>query len=55
MNYETLKTKTFMSGDKVLLKRGDIFYGPLIMSQTIVDNNMLTLSSYGDLKKECQF
>ena len=51
MNYETLKTKTFMSGDKVLLKRGDIFYGPLIMSQTIVDNNMLTLSSYGDLKK----
>ena len=51
MNYETLKTKTFMSGDKVLLKRGDTFYGPLIMRQTIVDNNMLTLSSYGDLKK----
>ena len=51
MNYETLKTKTFMSGDKVLLKRGDIFYGTLKIKQTIVDNTILTLSSYGDSKK----
>ena len=51
MNYETLKTKTFISGDKILFRRGDIFYGSLKIKQTIVDNNVLTLSAYGDTKK----
>ena len=51
MNYETLKTKKLISGDKVLFKRGDTFYGQLNLRQTIVDNNFLTLSSYGDPKK----
>ena len=51
MNYETLKSKAFISGDKILFKRGDIFYGNLNIKQTIVDNSILTLSSYGDTKK----
>ena len=51
MTYETFQTKTFISGDKILFRRGDIFYGTLEIRQTVVDNNVLTLSSYGDTKK----
>ena len=51
MNYETLKVKKIKSGDKILLKRGEIFYGQLKIMQTIVDNSISTLSSYGDSKK----
>ena len=51
MSYETLKTKKFISDDKILFKRGDIFQGRLKVRQTIVDNKALTLSSYGDKNK----
>ena len=52
MNYETLKKKKgFMTGEKILLKRGDVFYGNLFLKFNIVDNSVLTLSSYGDKKK----
>jgi hypothetical protein len=51
MNYETLNSKSFISGEKILLKRGDIFYGGLRIKQDIVDDTILTLSSYGDKKK----
>ena len=51
MNYETLKSMTFISGDKILFKRGDIFYGTFNIKHVIVDNNITTLSSYGDTKK----
>ena len=51
MNIETLKSKSFISGDKILFKRGDIFYGSLRIKFTIVDDTILTLSSYGDTKK----
>ena len=52
MNYDTLKSKAFMTGDKILFKRGDKFYGPLLIKYNIVDNNVLTLSCYGDKNKE---
>ena len=51
MNIETLRKKGFMTGEKILLKRGDIFYGNLFIKFNIVDNSVLTLSSYGDKKK----
>ena len=51
MNIETLKSKIFISGDKVLFKRGDIFYGPLKLNPIILDNTTFVLSSYGDTKK----
>ena len=46
-----MKTKKFISGVKILFKRGDIFYGSYTVRQTIVDNTFLTLSSYGDTNK----
>ena len=52
MNIETLKTKKFKSGDTILFKRGDTFFGPLNINPIIVDDTMLTLSAYGDSKKE---
>jgi len=57
MNIETLKSKIFMkskifiSGDKILFKRGDIFYGTLKIKPIILDNTTFVLSSYGDRKK----
>ena len=44
-----------MTGDTILFKRGDIFYRQLEPNPIIVDNNVLTLSSYGIQKKESQF
>ena len=51
MNIETLKKKIFISGDKILFKRGDVFYGPLDIKPIILDNTTFVLSSYGDIKK----
>ena len=51
MNFYTLNSKQFITGDKILFKRGDTFYGQLKLKNIIVDNNVLTLSSYGDQKK----
>ena len=42
----------FISGDKILFKRGDTFFGPLKLKPIIVDDTMFTLSAYGDSKKE---
>jgi hypothetical protein len=51
MDYETLKSMTFKSGDKILFKRGDIFYGSFELWHVIVDNSITTLSAYGDTQK----
>jgi hypothetical protein len=42
---------TFKSGDKILFKRGDIFYGSFELWHVIVDNSITTLSAYGDTQK----
>ena len=52
MNFETLNKKGFMTGEKILLKRGDVFYGNLFIKFNVVDNSVLTLSFYRDKKKE---
>ena len=52
MNITTLKTRKFISGHKILFKRGDTFFGPLKLKPIIVDDTMFTLSAYGDTKKE---
>ena len=48
MSYETAKNKTYVSGDTILFKRGDTFYGTF--NPTIVQNSdeMITISSYGE-------
>ena len=51
MNIKTLKSKNFITGDKILFKRGDIFYGTLKIKPIILDNTTFVLSSYGDRKK----
>ena len=51
MNFERMKSKQFMTGDKILFRRGDIFYKQFEFKPITVDNNTLTLSSYGDRKK----
>ena len=51
MNFERMLSKQYMTGDKILFKRGDTFYGEIFINLITVDNNVLTLSSYGDTKK----
>ena len=41
-----------MTGEKILIKRGDVFYGDLFIKFNVVDNSVLTLSFYRDKKKE---
>ena len=47
MSYETAKKKTFLSGDKILLKRGDTFYGTFCPKIAQLYNKVTTISSYG--------
>lgn len=48
MSYETAKTKVYLSGDTILFKRGDTFYGTFDPTIAKVDNKITTISSYGE-------
>ena len=48
MSYETARTKTYMSGDTILLKRGDTFYGTFQPTIINVDDKVTTISAYGE-------
>ena len=48
MSYETAMTKTYMSGDTILLKRGDTFYGTFQPTIINVDDKVTTISAYGE-------
>ena len=48
INLSTLKTKKLKTGDTVLFKRGDTFFGTLDFEVYDTDNGVLTVSSYGE-------
>lgn len=48
MSFDTANTKKYHSGDKVLFKRGDTFYGILNFEVDADENNMFYVGSYGD-------
>ena len=52
MSLDVANTKTFYGGDKVLLKRGDIFFGTINFNVDADENNMFYIGSYGDEKLE---
>lgn len=47
MSYETAKSKTYLSGDTILLKKGDTFYGTFNPKIVKVNDKITTISSYG--------
>lgn len=47
MSYETAQNKTYFSGDTILFKKGDIFYGTFDPTIVTVDDNITKISSYG--------
>lgn len=48
MSYETAKSKTYISGDTILFKKGDTFYGTFDPTIVKIDENITTISSYGE-------
>lgn len=48
MSYETAKSKTYKSGDTILFKSGDTFYGTFDPAIVKGDDKMITISSYGE-------
>lgn len=48
MSYDEVSEKKYFSGDKILLKGGDTFYGTLDLDISTVDSNITTLGSYGN-------
>lgn len=48
MSYETAQKKTYMSGDTILFKRGDTFYGTFNPTIAKVDDKITTISAYGE-------
>lgn len=48
MSYETAQKKTYISGDTILFKKGDIFYGTFNPKITQIDDKITTISSYGE-------
>ena len=48
MNLTTLLSKNFKSGDKILFKNGDIFYNKIDINFINFNNQLLTISNYGD-------
>lgn len=51
MSLQTAKTKSYKSGDKLLFKSGDIFYGQLSFSISATEKNPVIISSYGEGEK----
>ena len=47
MSYETAKSRTFLSGDTILFKRGDTFYGSFYPKINKINDKKTTISSYG--------
>ena len=47
MSYETANNKEYVSGDTILFKRGDTFYGEFKPKVTQVDSKITKVSSYG--------
>ncbi len=47
MSYEMAKNKTYMSGDTILFKRGDTFYGTFDPKIYNADGKVTKISSYG--------
>lgn len=52
MSLDIANTKTFYGGDKVLLKRGDIFFGTINFNVDADENDMFYIGAYGDEKLE---
>lgn len=48
INLETLNSKKIKTGDTILFKSGDTFFGTLNLSIADVDDKYVTISSYGD-------
>lgn len=48
MSLDTLNNKIFKSGDTILLKAGDTFFGTLNLNVYEVDDTILTISRYGE-------
>lgn len=48
MSYETANSKTYRSGDTILFKRGDTFYGTFNPTILKIDDKITTISSYGE-------
>ena len=47
MSYETAKNKTYLSGDTILFKKGDTFYGTFEPKIVQIDDKITKVSSYG--------
>lgn len=47
MSYETAKSKTYVSGDTILFKRGDTFYGAFNPKINTINDKTTTISAYG--------
>ena len=50
MSLDTAKKKKYKGGDKILFKRGDIFYGQVSFSISATEDNPVLISSYGEGK-----
>lgn len=48
INLETLNTKKIKTGDTILFKSGDTFFGTLNLSIADVDDKYVTISNYGE-------
>ncbi|MBQ3514048.1 MAG: hypothetical protein IJA32_09680 [Lachnospiraceae bacterium] len=48
MSYETAKKKSYVSGDTILFKKGDTFYGTFEPTISQLDNSITKISSYGE-------
>lgn len=48
MSYETAKSKAYLSGDTIFFKKGDTFYGTFNPIIAKVDDEITTISSYGE-------
>lgn len=48
MSYETAQRKTYFSGDTILFKRGDTFYGSFSPKICTINDKITTISAYGE-------
>ena len=48
MSYETAQSKTYISGDTILFKKGDTFYGTFNPTIAKTNDKVTTISSYGE-------
>lgn len=47
MSYKTAQSRTYLSGDTILFKRGDTFYGTFSPKIAKIDDSITTISAYG--------